>query len=61
MKLEEKEVVKGRYACVECIKELPNGNIEWRMATSSSLGGRIPAFIIDNTMPGFISAVSTSR
>jgi len=60
-KLEEKEVVKGRYASVESIKELPNGNTEWRMATSSSPGGRIPAFIVDNTMPGFISAVSTSR
>lgn len=61
MKLEEKEVVKGRYASVECIKELPNGNTEWRMATSSSPGERIPAFIVDNTMPGFISVVSTSR
>jgi len=48
--LEEKEVVKGRYASVESIKELPNGNTEWRMATSSSPGGRIPAFIIDNTL-----------
>jgi hypothetical protein len=61
MKLEAKEVVKGRYASVECIKELPNGNTEWRMATSSSPGGHIPAFIVDSTMPGFISAVSTSR
>ena len=60
-KLEEKEVVKGRYASVERIKELPDGNTEWRMATSSSPGGRIPAFIVDNTMSGFISAVSMSK
>jgi hypothetical protein len=60
-KLEEKEVVKGRYVNVESIKELPNGNTEWRMGTSTNPGGRIPAFIVDNTMQSFISAVSTSK
>jgi len=59
-KLEEKGV-KGHYVSVEIIKQLPNGNTEWRMATSSSPGGRIPTFIVESTMASAISAVSTSR
>lgn len=59
-KLEEKGV-KGRYVSVESIKQLPNGNTEWRMATSSTPGGRIPSFIVESTMASSISAVSTSR
>jgi hypothetical protein len=57
-KLEEKGV-KGRYVSVESIKELSSGNTEWRMATSSSPGGRIPTFVVENTMASSISAVST--
>src|SRR5712691_5457404 len=45
-KLEEKGV-KGRYVSAESIKQLPNGNTEWRMATSSTPGGRIPSFIVE--------------
>lgn len=48
-KLEEKGV-KGRYVSVERIKELDNGNTEWRMATSSTPGGSIPSFIVESTM-----------
>ena len=59
-KLEEKGV-KGRYVSVECLMELPSGETEWRMATSSSPGGRIPAFIVNSTMASTISAVSISR
>jgi Protein of unknown function (DUF3074) len=58
-KLEEKGV-KGHYVSVESIKELPSGKTEWRMATSSSPGGHIPAFIAERTMPSSIAAVSTS-
>jgi len=54
-KLEEKGV-KGRYVSVESIKQLPNGNTEWRMATSSTPGGRIPSFIVEGTMASSISA-----
>ena len=56
-KLEEKGV-KGRYVSVESIKELSSGDTEWRMATSSSPGGRIPAFVVESTMASSISAVS---
>lgn len=56
-KLEEKGV-KGRYVSVECLTELPSGKTEWRMATSSSPGGSIPAFLVNNTMASAISAVS---
>ena len=59
-KLEEKGI-KGRYVSVECLTELPSGKTEWRMATSSSPGGRIPTFLVDNTMASTISAVSISR
>jgi len=54
-KLEE-EGVKGRYVSVETIKELPSGNTEWRMATSSSPGGRIPTFLVESSMASSISA-----
>ncbi|KAI0062309.1 hypothetical protein BV25DRAFT_668991 [Artomyces pyxidatus] len=54
-KLEE-GAVKGHYCSVEQIKELPDGNVEWRMATTSSPGGRIPTFLVDSTMASTISA-----
>jgi hypothetical protein len=53
-KLEEKGV-KGRYVSVERIIELPDGGLEWRMATSSTPGGRIPTFISESAMAGKIS------
>lgn len=45
-KLEEKGV-KGRYVSVERIMELEDGNIEWRMATSSTPGGSIPSMFVE--------------
>jgi len=54
-KLEEKGV-KGRYVSVESLTELPTGKTEWRMATSSNPGGRIPSFLVDSTMASTISA-----
>jgi len=54
-KLEEKGV-KGRYVSVERIQELENGNVEWRMATSSTPGGKIPSFVAESTMDSTISA-----
>lgn len=49
LKLEEKGV-KGRYVSVERLLELPNGNTEWRMATSSTPGGCIPDFLVELSM-----------
>jgi len=54
-KLEEKGI-KGHYVSVESFTELPSGKTEWCMATSSSPGGRIPAFLVDSTMASTISA-----
>lgn len=54
--LEEKGV-KGRYASIERILELPGDKVEWRMATSSSAGGRIPQFITDAVLPEAIAKV----
>ena len=54
--LEEKGV-KGHYASVERILELPGDKVEWRMATSSSAGGLIPQFITDAVLPEAIAKV----
>ncbi|KAI0372923.1 hypothetical protein BV20DRAFT_963358 [Pilatotrama ljubarskyi] len=53
-KMEEKGV-KGRYASVERIQELENGKVEWRMATSSTPGGKIPQFVAESSMASTIS------
>ncbi|KAJ7510038.1 hypothetical protein B0H11DRAFT_1845840 [Mycena galericulata] len=53
-KLEEKGV-KGRYVSVERILELEDGNIEWRMATSSTPGGSIPTYFVEKSMAGKIA------
>jgi len=53
-KLEEKGV-KGRYVSVERLQELENGNVEWRMATSSTPGGKIPSFIAESSMDSTIA------
>lgn len=54
-KLEEKGV-RGRYVSVECLTELEDGKTEWKMATSSTPGGSIPAFIAESTVPGAIAS-----
>ncbi|KAG9026628.1 hypothetical protein FRB95_008655 [Tulasnella sp. JGI-2019a] len=47
--------VKGKYAAVEWIRELGNGKVEWRMATTSIPGGMIPGFLATGAIPGAIS------
>ncbi|KAI0320121.1 hypothetical protein OF83DRAFT_1053778 [Amylostereum chailletii] len=54
-KLEEK-AIKGHYTSVEQIKELDNGKVEWRVATSSTPGGRIPTFLVESSMASQIAA-----
>jgi len=49
--------VKGRYASVERILELPGDKVEWRVAASSSAGGWIPQFITDAVMPEALARV----
>ncbi|KAI0780672.1 hypothetical protein BD413DRAFT_464425 [Trametes elegans] len=53
-KLEEKGV-KGRYVSVERLRERADGTVEWRMATSSTPGGRIPQFVAESSMASTIS------
>lgn len=55
-KLEESGV-RGRYVSVERVMELPDGSLEWRMAVSSTAGGKIPTFLTENSLPGKISHV----
>ncbi|EIN07162.1 hypothetical protein PUNSTDRAFT_144698 [Punctularia strigosozonata HHB-11173 SS5] len=49
---EQKGAVQGRCAKVERIMELPNGNVEWRCACSLTVGGNIPAFVVERMLPG---------
>lgn len=56
-KLEEKGV-RGRYAGVERLVELENGNTEWRMASSGSSGGFVPGFLTNGMMSSSIAKVS---
>lgn len=56
-KLEEKGV-RGRYAGVERLLELENGNTEWRMASSGSSGGLVPSFLTNGMMASSIAKVS---
>jgi hypothetical protein len=52
--LEEKGV-RGRYVSVERITELPDKKTRWEMATSSTPGGSIPAFVAESSMDKMIS------
>ncbi|TCD62180.1 hypothetical protein EIP91_007264 [Steccherinum ochraceum] len=51
----EEKGIKGRYTSVERLMELPNGKVEWRMATCSTPGGNIPQFVAEKTMASKIS------
>jgi hypothetical protein len=53
----EHKGVKGRYVSVERIMEMPDGKIEWRMATSSRPEGNIPQTFAEMAMPSQISQV----
>ena len=55
-KLEEKGV-KARYVAVERLMELPNGKVEWRMATASRAEGMLPQYMTERAMPSSISNV----
>ncbi|KAF8236250.1 hypothetical protein L208DRAFT_1252630 [Tricholoma matsutake] len=46
----EESGVKGRYVSIERFVELEGGKTEWRMATSSTPGGNIPAFLSEGMM-----------
>jgi hypothetical protein len=56
----EEKGVQGRYVSVEYLKELPDGNTEWSMATSSTPGGSIPKFIAERSIPSSIAWVRLS-
>lgn len=53
-----KRAVEGHYVSVERVMELENGDVEWRVVTSSSPGGKIPNFIVNSTMAKTIARVS---
>lgn len=53
----EESGVKGRYVSIERFVELEGGKTEWRMATSSTPGGNIPAFLSEGMMDDRIAQV----
>ncbi|GJE90750.1 DUF3074 domain-containing protein [Phanerochaete sordida] len=55
-KLEENNKrVKGRYVSVERLRELPDGRLEWRMATTSVAGGMVLQSLTEMSMPANIA------
>ncbi|KXN91502.1 hypothetical protein AN958_00764 [Leucoagaricus sp. SymC.cos] len=56
----EEKGERAYYVSVERVKQLENGNVEWRMATSSDVGGLIPKFATEMSMPKSIAEVSIS-
>jgi len=51
----EEKGVRGRYVSIEYLKELPDGNTEWSMATCSTPGGSIPKFIAERSIPSSVA------
>ncbi|KAJ7484976.1 hypothetical protein B0H11DRAFT_1722616 [Mycena galericulata] len=61
LRAHEDRGIKGRYACVERITELPDGRgTEWRLITSSTPAGLIPKALAEKTLPARISLDVTS-
>ncbi|KAJ6542008.1 hypothetical protein DFH09DRAFT_929154 [Mycena vulgaris] len=56
----EERGVKGRYACVEKITELPDGRTEWRLVTANTPAGLIPKALADKALPARIALDVTS-
>jgi len=54
MSLEEKGV-RGRYAAVERIRELEDGQVEWRVATTTTVGGYVPDWFTGRAVPAAIA------
>lgn len=51
----EEKGERAYYVSVERVKQLENGNVEWRMATSSDIGGLVPKFATEMSMPKSIA------
>jgi hypothetical protein len=54
----EERGVHGWYVSAERLLQLENGETEWRMAVSSTPGGKIPSFISEMSLPGQIADVN---
>ncbi|WYZ34891.1 hypothetical protein EsH8_I_001167 [Colletotrichum jinshuiense] len=50
-----KGVVVGAYVCVERVRKLPTGAIEWIMATASDAKGALPAWIQAKAVLGVVA------
>ncbi|KAK9239753.1 hypothetical protein V1525DRAFT_338711 [Lipomyces kononenkoae] len=50
-----KNTVRGRYASIEYLQELPDGKMKWTMAFTSDGGGFIPRFIQNLALPSTIA------
>ncbi|KIO30655.1 hypothetical protein M407DRAFT_149287 [Tulasnella calospora MUT 4182] len=54
MSLEERGV-RGRYAAVERLRELEDGTVEWRVATTTTVGGFVPDWVTTRAVPKAIA------
>ncbi|KAG8878388.1 hypothetical protein FRB97_002551 [Tulasnella sp. 331] len=51
----EERGVRGKYAAVERIRELDDGTVEWRVATTTTVGGFVPDWITSRSVPSAIA------
>lgn len=59
MSMEERGI-KGKYAAIERITELEDGSVEWRVATTTTVGGYVPDWFTARAVPAAIAEVSFS-
>ncbi|KAG8923318.1 hypothetical protein FRC01_012895 [Tulasnella sp. 417] len=51
----EERGVRGRYAAVERLRELEDGTVEWRVATTTTIGGFVPDWVTARAVPKAIA------
>ncbi|KAG8977779.1 hypothetical protein FRB90_008685, partial [Tulasnella sp. 427] len=51
----EERGVRGRYAAVERLRELEDGTVEWRVATTTTVGGFVPDWVTSRAVPKAIA------
>ena len=53
--MQKKAPVLGVYSAIETVKKLPDGKVDWIMATASDAKGALPMFIQKTSIPGAVA------
>ncbi|KAG8940779.1 hypothetical protein FRC04_005048 [Tulasnella sp. 424] len=51
----EERGIRGRFAAVERLRELEDGTVEWRVATTTTIGGFVPDWVTSRAVPKAIA------